>query len=616
MNVAGKRRLSDTRRPLERLGFARQLDLEMVFLVRRDDLRIVDANNGASAEYGYSRDELLTMTAYDLSPEQDRALTSSVVRSIDIGETRIQAAHRRKDGSIFLADYVARCLTLDDQRYIVSVGRKIGAAAPMTPASPVTHSEARGFDATRLREIFEDDDDAMHEFLVDALDSLMALVEKLGTAIESADIAAAKAVAHELKGSAANVGATTLAAASTEAELCATAADWQRMHAAANRVRDEMERLRTFVLTAPGERTQAAPPAPRIGTQRILAVDDSPVSLKLYERIAAELFDCTVVGFTSPVEALEWCVKEPVDLVLVDFVMPTMDGLEFLRRFRLLPDKGSVPVLMITAEPQRELRHRALEFGATDFLTKPADRVELLSRARNMLALRSQQMQLAHAAEFLSEQVNLAIRDIAAREQEAIFRLSRATEFRDTETGAHIVRMAHYCKLIGQCAGLHAQDVDELFAAAPMHDVGKVAIPDRILLKPGPLTAEEFDVIKTHTTIGHSILKDSPARLLQTAALIALTHHEKYDGSGYPQGTRGDDIPVIGRICALSDVFDALTSVRPYKRAWTMSEAVDEIHKLANAHFDPKLVAAFDEALPQIEVYKQQFSDEVLGTKA
>jgi putative two-component system response regulator len=348
--------------------------------------------------------------------------------------------------------------------------------------------------------------------------------------------------------------------------------------------------------------------------QRILAVDDSPVSLKIYQRLESKLENCVLVAFSSAREALRWCEREPVDVALVDFMMPDLNGLDFLRRFRRLPGKEQVPVVIITSERERDIRHQALEIGASDFLTKPVDLIELVSRTRNMLALRRQQVQLKNTADFMADQVTLAVSEIAARDREAIFRLSRATEFRDTGTGLHIIRMAHYCRVIAYALGLLDLDAEEIFDAAPMHDVGKVAIPDSILLKPGKLTPDEFEIMQRHTTVGYDILKDSPAKLLQTAALIALTHHEKFDGTGYPQRLKGNKIPMAGRICAISDVFDALVSERPYKRAWSVDQAISEVRRLSGAHFDPRVVRAFDKSIEQILRIMDRYSGQETTT--
>jgi putative two-component system response regulator len=206
--------------------------------------------------------------------------------------------------------------------------------------------------------------------------------------------------------------------------------------------------------------------------------------------------------------------------------------------------------------------------------------------------------------------VQRATADIVAREKETINRLMRAAEFRDNETGMHIVRMGHFSAQIARALGLPESECEMLLMATPMHDIGKVATPDRILLKPGKLDAGEWEIMKQHTIAGYEILKDSQSELLQMAALIALSHHEKFDGSGYPNGVKGEDIPLCGRICAVSDVFDALTSERPYKHAWPVEEAIAEIDRLAGTHFDPELVGAFHATLPSILEIRERYQDE------
>jgi response regulator RpfG family c-di-GMP phosphodiesterase len=274
-------------------------------------------------------------------------------------------------------------------------------------------------------------------------------------------------------------------------------------------------------------------------------------------------------------------------------MMPEMDGLEFLQQFRSLPDKQDVPVVMVTADIQTEVRHKALQLGANDFLTKPVNKTELRARVTNLLALSVAQKQLASRAEWLSEEVAKATREIVAREREAIFRLSRAAEYRDPETGAHLLRLSKYARLLGTNLGLGQDELDLLSDAAPMHDIGKVGIPDHILLKPGRLDVAEMEIMRTHAQIGADILQGSASPLLQVAAAIALTHHEKFDGSGYPNGLKGEQIPLYGRIIAVADVFDALTSARPYKPAWDLDRAVTLILEGSGSHFDPVCVDAF-----------------------
>jgi putative two-component system response regulator len=234
-----------------------------------------------------------------------------------------------------------------------------------------------------------------------------------------------------------------------------------------------------------------------------------------------------------------------------------------------------------------------------------------MARVRNLLALRKSRQQLSNRAAWLAEEVKKATAETVAREKEAILRLSRAAEHRDPETGMHLLRMSNYTRLIAAQLGLPPAEQELLLDAAPMHDIGKVGTPDHILLKPGRLTPEEFDIMKQHATIGYEILRDSVSPLLQCAATLALTHHEKFDGSGYPQGLAGEAIPLYGRIVAVADVFDALTSERPYKKAWPLEEAVDFLKAGAGSHFDPACVDGFLAAYPQVLEIKSRYHEDI-----
>ena len=298
------------------------------------------------------------------------------------------------------------------------------------------------------------------------------------------------------------------------------------------------------------------------------------------------------------------------DLVIVDYMMPEMDGLEFIRLLREIPGREAIPVLMITANDQKQIRYRALDIGANDFLTKPVDKVEFLARAKNMLTLNDARKKLADQAAWLAEEVRKATHEVVERERETVIRLSRAAEFRDPETGAHILRMAHFSQIIARGMGLSESDQYLLLEAAPMHDIGKVGIADKILLKPGRLEPEEFEIMKRHATIGYELLQGSSSRVLQAGAEIARGHHEKFDGSGYPQGLKGEDIPIFSRIVAVADVFDALTSERPYKKAWDVEAAVDFLKAGSGSHFDPACVTAFLNAWDDVQRVRARYSEE------
>jgi len=342
---------------------------------------------------------------------------------------------------------------------------------------------------------------------------------------------------------------------------------------------------------------------------KVVIVDDTHINLVLMSRLMDKLDGVSTLTFQSAQQALDWCGANPYDLLIVDYMMPDINGLELIARLPGAPDERP-PVLMVTASVDIDVRHRALENGASDFLIKPIDKVEFLARTRNMLALRRATLALRHRASWLADEVGKATAELRAREQETIMLLCRASEHRDPETGAHIQRMAHYSCLIAAELGLSAGEQEDVLNAAPMHDIGKVGTPDQILLKPGRLTDAEMVIMRQHAEIGYRILKDCQARMLQLAAEIAYSHHERFDGSGYPNGHAGERIPLVGRIVAVADVFDALTSVRPYKTAWTMEAARQYLLDNCNTHFDPQCVAALLRRWPAVEQIRARFQDE------
>jgi response regulator RpfG family c-di-GMP phosphodiesterase len=343
---------------------------------------------------------------------------------------------------------------------------------------------------------------------------------------------------------------------------------------------------------------------------KAVLIDDSTVNVTLLRVLARQIAGCETVEFTDPHVALQWCQNNDHDLVVLDYMMPGLDGLALIKALRSSTRCLDVPILMLTASHDDEVRYEALNRGANDFLTKPVDRLEFLARVRNLLALRRAQRELAERADRLQAEVDRATKEVIDRENDTIFRLSRAAEYRDPETGAHVLRMAHYSRLIAQRLGLPDVFQDLLFHAAPMHDIGKVGTPDNILLKPGKLTPEEMVVMRQHAEMGHEILRDSPSPVLQMAAIIALSHHERYDGTGYPNALLGQDIPLAGRIVAVADVFDALTSERPYKKAWPIEEAVSYMRDQSGKHFDPGCVEAFFRDMSDILRIRQTFTDE------
>lgn len=342
---------------------------------------------------------------------------------------------------------------------------------------------------------------------------------------------------------------------------------------------------------------------------QVLIIDDTDINLILFTALVKKLDDCVPHAFARAREALDWLASNEPDLIILDYMMPDIDGLEFMRLLQEIPGRSAVPVVMITANDQKQLRYRALDLGATDFLTKPVDKVEFLARTRNMLLVNSARKQLTDRAAWLADEVRKATAEIVARERETVIRLCKAAEYRDPETGAHILRMSYYSHLIAKRLGLSVDDQELLLEAAPMHDIGKVGIADKILLKPGRLDAEEFEIMKQHALYGYELLKGSSSKVLQAGAEIARGHHEKYDGSGYPAGLSGSDIPLFSRIVAVADVFDALTSERPYKKAWTLEAAREFLSKGAGTHFDPQCVQTFLGAWDEVLEIRNRYQE-------
>jgi response regulator RpfG family c-di-GMP phosphodiesterase len=354
-----------------------------------------------------------------------------------------------------------------------------------------------------------------------------------------------------------------------------------------------------------------APPSTPDGPATIVVVDDDRFVLELVRHVVAELPAVRVVTFENATAALQWCHTNEPDVIITDYDMPGLSGLELIAAVRRERHAAEVPIMMITASGHGAVRVEALDRGANDVLSKPIEAAEVRARTKNMLAIRRGQRLLAQRSSWLEEEVHKATAAIASRERETILRLSKAAEYRDWETGSHIVRVSLYARVVARQLSLPSSEQETLFQAAPMHDVGKIGIPDSILLKPGALDAEEFDLIKQHTVIGHGILGGSSSGLLQAAAEIALTHHERFDGSGYPNEMAGEAIPLLGRIVAVADTFDALTSRRPYKSAWPPELAWRYLEQNQGTRFDPACVEAFLQARADAEEIRAALPDAV-----
>ncbi len=333
----------------------------------------------------------------------------------------------------------------------------------------------------------------------------------------------------------------------------------------------------------------------------ILLVDDIAENIDILNNVLTPHYH-TKVALNGEKALKIASSPNPPDLILLDVMMPGLSGYEVCQRLKENPDTREIPVIFVTAMTEVEDERRGLELGAVDYITKPISPAIVLARVRTHLALYDQNRELAR-------QVRQRTTELFNTRQQIIRRLGRAAEFRDNETGNHIIRMSHFCRLIATAAGLGEKSVEILYNASPMHDVGKIGIPDAILLKPGKLTDEEWQVMRQHPQIGADIIGQHSDELLQTAWTIALCHHEKWDGSGYPAGLIGEQIPLVARIAALADVFDALTTERPYKKAWSIEDALRHIESQAGSHFDPALIAPFKQVLPQMLKIREEFSD-------
>jgi len=344
-----------------------------------------------------------------------------------------------------------------------------------------------------------------------------------------------------------------------------------------------------------------------------LIIDDQTISLMILEELVRSIGnDIHVECFTDPIQALSWAKNNPFDLAITDYKMPKMDGIEFTSWLRQIPDCADIPLVIVTCVDDKAVRYRALEAGATDFLSKPIDHHECRARCKNLLQLRKQQVIIKDRARWLEREIYDKTRELGLREKETLLRLAKAGEYRDEDTGNHVVRMAEFAHLIAKQMDLDPELCEVIRLATPMHDIGKIGIPDGVLLKPGKLTTQEWIVMRTHTQIGYEILKNSPSCYVNTGAVIALGHHERFDGNGYPQGLAGVDIPIEARVAAVADVFDALQSERPYKKAWSMDRTIDYLRNERGRHFDPNCIDAFLSNLDTVISIQNTFVDDAV----
>ena len=328
-------------------------------------------------------------------------------------------------------------------------------------------------------------------------------------------------------------------------------------------------------------------------------MDDQPSNVLLLEGILYEEDYSAYRSITDSRQVLSVFLEYQPDLVLLDLQMPFLDGFEVMKQLQThIPLEAFLPILVLTADITPEAKRQALAGGAMDFLTKPFDATEVILRIRNLLQTRALHLQLQNQNQILDQKVRERTAELEATQNEILERLALAAEYRDDDTGEHTQRVGQMAAQIAQALGLPEAEVELIGRAALLHDVGKIAIPDAILLKPGKLTPEEFTHMQTHTALGAKMLSGGQFALMQLAEEIAFTHHERWDGTGY-LGLHGEAIPVAGRIVAVADVFDALTNERPYKKAWPHNEAIEEIQRQSGRQFDPRVVQAFLEIIHQ-----------------
>lgn len=330
-------------------------------------------------------------------------------------------------------------------------------------------------------------------------------------------------------------------------------------------------------------------------------MDDKPDNIAILRNILKPHYQ--VMAALTGRKALEISHSDnQPDLILLDIMLPDLDGYQVCKQLKEHGKTRNIPIIFITAKDQPEDEEYGLQLGAVDFITKPIKQAILRVRVKTQLRLSNQALELERL-------VNKKTAQLKDTQNKIIHILGRAAEYKDNETSLHVIRMSRYTKILAEAAGLDEAQVDLLTNAAPMHDIGKIGIPDNILKKPGKLTAEEYKHMQKHTEIGALIIGNDDSELLKMASLVAISHHEKWDGSGYPNGLSGEAIPLEGRIVAIADVFDALTSVRPYKKAWSVADAIKFLNDGAGSHFDPKLVPLFKTNLNEVLMIKEKYAE-------
>ncbi|MBS0322569.1 MAG: response regulator [Proteobacteria bacterium] len=342
----------------------------------------------------------------------------------------------------------------------------------------------------------------------------------------------------------------------------------------------------------------------------ILVIDDQVSGRMLLEELLFQIEpNAEIRGFSNPLEAIEFARANPVDLVVTDYKMPGIDGVETIRRLRQISHLTEIPVICVTVVDEQDVTLKALMAGATDFLSRPLDHLEAAARFKSSLTIRRHQINSQNYAKALEYRIEKATREARLSEMESMLGLAKVAEKRDSITGQHLVRIGKYAALLARECGWSSHEQQVLELAAPLHDIGKIAIPDTILQASRKLTSDEWEIMKTHSEQGYEMLKNSSSRYMKVAAEIARGHHERYDGTGYPHRQSGDRIPIESRIVAIVDVYDALTSERSYKRAWTQQEATDYMLSEQGKHFDPELIRRFFSCAEELRLLQKTFSD-------
>lgn len=340
---------------------------------------------------------------------------------------------------------------------------------------------------------------------------------------------------------------------------------------------------------------------------KILIIDDEPVNTTVLEALFDSKNFTNILAITDPVEGVKLYRENDIDLVLLDINMPVLNGFDVMDEFNLIEKSIPPPILILTAQHDNDTRMRALNGGASDFITKPFSMDEVLSRSNNLLDMHLGHKTLATFNHELEIKVEERTQQLALSQKEALDCLSYAAEYKDMDTAQHTIRVGWYSRLLGEKIGVSGEELEILFQASPMHDVGKIGIPDKILLKPGKFEPDEWAIMQTHSEIGANILQGNSSPLMIAAKEIALCHHEKWDGSGYPNNLAGNDIPINARIVILADIFDALTIERPYKKPWTLEKTVEYIMAESGNFFEPDIVKAFSEVQTDFVDIMQRF---------